>query len=72
MENNNVGMKKEGFGANVLVVGHRCWRCSHEWLSYDKNNIPKVCPKCKSPYWDRERLTPKKENKKTKSKGNKK
>jgi hypothetical protein len=28
----------------------RCVKCNHEWAS--KNNKPKVCPKCKSAYWD--------------------
>ena len=40
-------------GANILIVGNKCYRCSHEWVSSQKNQIPKVCPKCKSPYWDR-------------------
>lgn len=35
----------------VQLWGYRCVRCGHEWLPRD----PKVCPKCKSPYWDRPR-----------------
>lgn len=34
-----------------------CERCSHEWIPREQNEMPKVCPKCKSPYWN----TPKKE-----------
>lgn len=32
----------------------KCKRCGHEW----KNRVlePVRCPKCQSPYWDRERL----------------
>ena len=63
MESKKESMKKEA-GANVLLMGHRCYRCEHEWLSYDKKIIPKVCPKCKSPYWDRPRIKPKQENNK--------
>lgn len=33
-----------------------CLRCNHEWAS--KLEYPKVCPKCKSPYWDRPRSKP--------------
>jgi uncharacterized paraquat-inducible protein A len=35
-----------------------CTRCGHEWYAKDPNKLPKVCPnlKCKSPYWDRERI----------------
>lgn len=47
-------IKKEG--ANIFLLGHKCYRCGHEWLPMEKGRIPKVCPKCKSPYWD----TPKK------------
>jgi DNA-directed RNA polymerase subunit RPC12/RpoP len=31
----------------------KCKRCNHEWPS--KQERPRVCPKCKSPYWDKER-----------------
>ena len=34
----------------------KCKRCGHMWHPYQNNTEkPKVCPKCKSPYWDRER-----------------
>ena len=36
----------------VLLTGCRC-RCGHEWLARDKSEKPRVCPKCKSPNWDR-------------------
>lgn len=32
----------------------RCLRCNHEWHPR-KEEMPKTCPNCKSPYWDRER-----------------
>lgn len=50
----------------VEVWSFRCLRCEHEWLprktmraseSLGPSSLPRVCPKCKSPYWDRERGT---------------
>jgi len=34
----------------TTVLECTCERCSHEWKSKGIN--PKVCPKCKSPYWN--------------------
>lgn len=31
----------------------KCKRCGHEWVPRIDN--PKVCGKCKSPYWNTER-----------------
>jgi len=31
-----------------------CLRCKHEWASKNADAV-RVCPRCKSPYWDRER-----------------
>ena len=39
----------------ITVMGYRCERCSHEWIPRDTTQDPAVCPKCKSPYWDRPR-----------------
>lgn len=37
----------------ITVMGYRCERCEHEWIPRgDPEQEPKVCPKCKSPYWD--------------------
>ena len=35
----------------VPLLGCRC-RCGHEWLPRGGEK-PRVCPKCKSPNWDR-------------------
>jgi predicted Zn-ribbon and HTH transcriptional regulator len=43
-------------GANIFIVGNKCFRCNHEWIPSKKAQIPKVCPKCKSPYWDRPKV----------------
>jgi DNA-directed RNA polymerase subunit RPC12/RpoP len=39
----------------ITVMGYRCERCSHEWIPKDALKEPAVCPKCKSPYWNRPR-----------------
>jgi len=31
----------------------KCLRCDHEWVP--RKEEVRICPKCKSPYWDRER-----------------
>jgi predicted Zn-ribbon and HTH transcriptional regulator len=42
----------------LVVWGYRCERCGHEWVPRDKDQEPRVCPKCKSPYWARPRKQP--------------
>ncbi len=41
---------------NILL----CLRCNHCWKTR-RNKIPKFCPKCKSPYWNKKRRLVKKE-----------
>jgi len=36
----------------VSLYGCRC-RCGHEWLPRITEEKPRVCPKCKSPNWDK-------------------
>lgn len=36
----------------ITIMGYKCERCGHEWLPRAEGQEPKVCPKCKSPYWD--------------------
>ena len=38
---------------NTKHAYHRCLRCNHEWPS--KQAHPTICPKCKTPYWDKEK-----------------
>ena len=44
--------KKEEYGHEVNIKGNRCFRCEHKWVQREEGK-PAVCPKCKSPYWDR-------------------
>lgn len=59
----NKTMKKEiavkAIGV-VSIQGCRC-RCGHEWVPHNRDEKPRVCPKCKTPNWDR----PKKFERKT-------
>lgn len=38
--------------ARVQVWAWVCERCTHQWLPREKDREPRVCPKCKSPYWN--------------------
>jgi len=33
---------------------HKCLRCEYEWES--RLERPRTCPRCKSYYWDQERI----------------
>lgn len=46
-------LRKNMSKKETLVYACRCERCGHEWITRTKE-IPIVCPKCKSPYWDRQ------------------
>ena len=41
----------------IWVKGFQC-RCGHVWVNRDPRNPtrPRVCPRCKSPYWDSPRV----------------
>ncbi len=41
----------------VKLWGYKCERCGHEWLPRTQGQEPKVCPRCKSPYWNTPRRT---------------
>jgi predicted Zn-ribbon and HTH transcriptional regulator len=49
------GPPKGALGAvEVTVLSCQC-RCGHEWITRESER-PRVCPKCKSPNWDRPKL----------------
>jgi len=39
----------------IKLDGFMCFRCNHKWVPRHIKESPIVCPKCKSPYWDRPR-----------------
>lgn len=40
---------------NVTKLRRRvCLRCGYKWVP--RIDVSRVCPQCKSPYWDRKRL----------------
>lgn len=38
-----------------MLKGYRCERCEHTWVPREESS-PTVCPKCKSPYWNKPRI----------------
>lgn len=54
--------KEENPMGNILIQGYRCERCDHRWAPRKNENgdyeRPRVCPRCKSAWWD----VPKKDN----------
>ncbi len=45
--------------AEITLKGYKCERCGHVWAPREREK-PRVCPKCKSAYWDRARKLGKK------------
>jgi DNA-directed RNA polymerase subunit M/transcription elongation factor TFIIS len=40
----------------VMLEGYKCERCEHTWLPRaTTEETPTICPKCKSPYWNKAR-----------------
>ena len=39
----------------ITIYKYTCERCEHEWIPRDTEQEPRVCPKCKSPYWNKPR-----------------
>lgn len=46
-------MKKIGTaGRKVAMTEVSCHRCEHKWITRKERQLPRICPKCKSAYWD--------------------
>jgi predicted Zn-ribbon and HTH transcriptional regulator len=46
----------------ILSVNElKCKRCGHLWVN--RTREVRICPRCKSPYWDREKTIIKKKDK---------
>lgn len=41
----------------VTIKAYKCERCGHVWAPRTERR-PTICPKCKSPYWDKPRIKP--------------
>ena len=41
----------------IMLKGFKCTRCEHTWMPREDHGKPLVCPKCKSPYWDKPKKT---------------
>lgn len=59
--NRNFATSDDRFAGECTACGmpvfvRRCTRCGHQWRARRITYISKVCPKCKSPYWNRERI----------------
>jgi len=39
----------------ITRIGWQCLRCDYQWVPKQENFMAAVCPKCKSPYWNRPR-----------------
>lgn len=37
----------------IKLNGLKCERCNHAWVPRNSEEQPTVCPKCKSPYWNK-------------------
>lgn len=61
----------EKYKIKKIVNAFKCLRCEHEWiprvelsqLTGKLKDKPRICPKCKSAYWDLERKNKIKEKK---------
>lgn len=42
----------EDFSVDLLMPTLECKRCGHIWIP-KRPFYPKVCPQCKSPYWNK-------------------
>ena len=45
----------------ITIRGFKCERCGHEWIPRNKEEVPIICPKCKSPYWNKPKKSKKNE-----------
>ena len=39
----------------IMLMGYQCKRCDHQWVPRNADETPRVCPRCKSAYWNVER-----------------
>lgn len=46
----------------TFLTVRKCTRCFYEWTPQNFDKLSSTCPKCKSPYWCRERTLDKRKN----------
>ena len=46
--------KKMGIKRQIILNEYVCERCNHDWIPR-REETPIICPKCKSPYWNKAR-----------------
>ena len=54
---------KEKYKIKMVINAFECLRCGHKWiprvelaqLEGELKDKPRICPKCKSAYWDLEK-----------------
>jgi len=63
MKEQDKNMQKE-WGVKVDIKGNKCSRCGYEWVPHDFDDVPETCPRCRTPYWNKERVRAKKGEKK--------
>lgn len=44
--------------SKIKMIKYRCKRCKHKWFPR-KEEKPIICPRCKSPYWNKLKKSPK-------------
>jgi predicted Zn-ribbon and HTH transcriptional regulator len=49
--------EKPAYRVRFEVEGFQCLRCGYKWVPrvFREEELPTICPKCKSPYWNKER-----------------
>jgi Zn finger protein HypA/HybF involved in hydrogenase expression len=47
-------LEKRSGGPQITPAVCTCLRCGHTWTQRSDER-PRICPKCKSPYWDKPR-----------------
>jgi Zn finger protein HypA/HybF involved in hydrogenase expression len=45
---------RKGDNMEIAVIELECKRCNHKWHPRKREVV--ICPKCKSPYWNRKRV----------------
>jgi DNA-directed RNA polymerase subunit RPC12/RpoP len=48
---------KPAYKVRFEVEGYQCLRCGHKWVPrvLTGEEEPTICPRCKSPYWNKRR-----------------